>query len=108
MTSRRAKDGTSRSNTRGTGNTLRLILGRNIKIARERANLSQRDLCATTGISQSYLSRVEAGEWNIGIDNIAKIASAVGLAPHELLNPAHAKVIAPDKSLADPKKHDVL
>jgi transcriptional regulator with XRE-family HTH domain len=51
-----------------------------------------------TGISQSYLSQVEAGSWNIGIDNIAKIALAVGLAPHELLNPAYGKVISSTKT----------
>jgi transcriptional regulator with XRE-family HTH domain len=70
-----------------TGTDLRLAVGRNVKHAREHAGLSQRDLCGLTGISQSYLSQVEKGQWNMGLDNIAKIAFAVGVAPYELLQP---------------------
>jgi transcriptional regulator with XRE-family HTH domain len=74
-----------------------MSVGKNIKAARELAVLSQRDLCAKTGISQSYLSQVEKGTWNIGLDNIARIAGAVGIAPHILLHPSFAK--GPGKSL---------
>jgi transcriptional regulator with XRE-family HTH domain len=66
---------------------LRLTVGNNVKLSRENAGLSQRDLCELTNISQSYLSQVESGRWNLGIDNIAKIASAVGVEPHHLLDP---------------------
>jgi len=40
-----------------------------------------------TGIGQAYLSQVEDGRWNIGVDNVAKIAHATGFEPHDLLNP---------------------
>jgi transcriptional regulator with XRE-family HTH domain len=70
---------------------LRMSVGKNVKSARELADLSQRDLCAKTGISQSYLSQVERGTWNIGLDNIARIARAVGIAPHLLLHPSFAR-----------------
>ena len=70
---------------------LRMSVGKNVKAARELADLSQRDLCAKTGISQSYLSQVERGTWNIGLDNIARIARAVGIAPHLLLHPSFAR-----------------
>src|ERR1700742_4002595 len=76
---------------------LRMSVGKNIKAARELADLSQRDLCAKTGISQSYLSQVEKGTWNIGLDNIARIAGAVGIAPYLLLHPSFAQ--GPAKSL---------
>jgi transcriptional regulator with XRE-family HTH domain len=72
-------------------NVLRLTFARNVRLARERAGLSQRDLCGTTGISQAYLSQVENGRWNVGLDNIAKIAVAVGVAPHDLLDPSFGK-----------------
>jgi transcriptional regulator with XRE-family HTH domain len=77
-----------RGKYKGTESALRLTLGNNVKSAREYAGLSQRDLCALTNISQPYLSQVESGRWNIGIDNITKISNAVGVAPHDLLNPA--------------------
>jgi transcriptional regulator with XRE-family HTH domain len=70
-----------------TDTALRLVVARNVKSARARAGLSQRELCALTKISQSYLSQVETGSWNMGIDNIAKIARALGVLPHDLLNP---------------------
>src|ERR1700692_495819 len=63
-------------------NALRMSVGKNVKAARELADLSQRDLCAKTGISQSYLSQVENGTWNIGLDNIERIARAGGIAPY--------------------------
>jgi transcriptional regulator with XRE-family HTH domain len=70
---------------------LRMSVGKNVKAARELADLSQRDLCAKTGVSQSYLSQVEKGTWNIGLDNIARIAGAVGIAPYLLLHPSFAR-----------------
>ena len=72
-------------------NALRMSVGKNVRAARELADLSQRDLCALTGISQSYLSQVENGTWNIGLDNIARIARAVGVAPYLLLHPSFAR-----------------
>src|ERR1700758_5655906 len=72
-------------------NALRMLVGRNVKAARELADLSQRDLCAQTGISQSYLSQVEQGTWNVGLDNIERIARAVGIAPYLLLHPSFAR-----------------
>jgi transcriptional regulator with XRE-family HTH domain len=72
-------------------NALRMSVGKNVRAARELANLSQRDLCAKTGISQSYLSQVEKGTWNIGLDNIERIARAVGIAPYLLLHPSFAR-----------------
>jgi transcriptional regulator with XRE-family HTH domain len=72
-------------------NALRMSVGKNVKAARELADLSQRDLCAKIGISQSYLSQVENGTWNIGLDNIERIARAVGIAPYLLLHPSFAR-----------------
>jgi len=67
--------------------SIRLTVARNAKLAREYAGLTQRDMLQITGIGQAYLSQVEDGRWNIGVDNVAKIARATGFEPHDLLNP---------------------
>lgn len=67
---------------------IRLTVARNVKLAREYAGLTQRDMLQITGIGQAYLSQVEDGRWNIGVDNVAKIARATGFEPHDLLNPS--------------------
>lgn len=74
-------------------NVLRLMVAKNVRLSRERAGLSQRGLCSTTGLSQAYLSQIENGRWNMGLDNIAKIALAVGVAPHDLLDPGFSKEV---------------
>jgi transcriptional regulator with XRE-family HTH domain len=76
--------------TRGTNKievVIRQIVASNIRMAREHAEMSQRDLCDIANIGQAYLSQCESGKWNVGIDNIAKIARATGFLPHQLLNP---------------------
>ncbi|WP_284948290.1 helix-turn-helix domain-containing protein [Acidisoma cladoniae] len=64
----------------------RRIVGNNLRVAREYAGRSQRDLCEKASIGQAYLSQWESGKWNIGIDNIVKIARVTGFRPHELLD----------------------
>lgn len=76
--------------TRGSNEVeteVRLLVGNNIRAAREFAGLSQRDLSDKAGIGQAYLSQCESGKWNIGVDNIARIARATGFFPHDLMHP---------------------
>lgn len=68
--------------------SIRMTVARNARLAREYAGLTQRDMVQITGIGQAYLSQVEDGRWNIGVDNVAKIARATGFEPHDLLNPS--------------------
>jgi ribosome-binding protein aMBF1 (putative translation factor) len=74
---------------------LRKALGRNIVEARKRIGLSQRQLSVVTGMSQSSLSQVERGARNARIDNIAKIAQAVSVQPHDLLDPQFCQASLP-------------
>ena len=67
--------------------SIRQTVGSNVRAAREYAGLSQRELCHRAQLGQAYLSQCEAGKWNIGVDNIARIARATGFLPHHLLNP---------------------
>jgi transcriptional regulator with XRE-family HTH domain len=46
---------------------------------------SQEALAHESGINRTYLSAVERAERNVSIDNIARIASGLGVEPWELL-----------------------
>ena len=77
----------TRGKNKPTENGIRQTVGNNVKAAREFAGLSQRELCEKANLSQAYLSQCESGRWNIGVDNIDRIAKATGFAAHDLLNP---------------------
>ena len=57
----------------------------NLKMARERLGLSQEALAAVAGLHRTYVGSVERGERNISIDNIERLASALGVSPASLL-----------------------
>jgi transcriptional regulator with XRE-family HTH domain len=46
---------------------------------RLRAGLSQEDLALEAGLDRTYVSSVERGERNISLQNIAKLAKALGV-----------------------------
>ena len=55
---------------------------RDLRIA---ANMTLEDLSKTTGMSPSYLSRLESGSRRLNEDIISKLSSALGCAPSDLL-----------------------
>jgi transcriptional regulator with XRE-family HTH domain len=57
---------------------LRKIFGQNVRAARIKAGLTQAQLAARTGLTQQYVSLVEAGLQNITLDTMAALARAVG------------------------------
>jgi transcriptional regulator with XRE-family HTH domain len=57
----------------------RAALGRRIRELRQAKGISQEALADLAGIHRTYMSDVERGERNISIDNIAAIASALGV-----------------------------
>lgn len=59
----------------------------NLRRAREAAGLSQLDLQARTGFSQSFISDVECCACNPNLDNMARLAHGVGRPLYELLMP---------------------
>lgn len=60
-------------------------IGKNIRAAREAANLSQRELAGRAGHRQAYLSRIEAGKVNVTALTLLRIASAAHVNVIELL-----------------------
>ena len=57
---------------------LATIFGQNLRAARIKADLTQAQLAERTGLTQQYVSLVEAGHQNITIDTMAALARAVG------------------------------
>jgi transcriptional regulator with XRE-family HTH domain len=64
----------------------RRILAANIRALRLERGLSQEALAELAGIHRTYLGSVERGERNVAIDNICRIAWALGASPALLLN----------------------
>lgn len=63
-----------------------LAFARNFKEHRKKLGLSMQDIEALTGISDSFVSMMERGERSITIDNMAKLAAAVGKSVKQLLS----------------------
>ena len=65
-----------------------IAFGRRLREARERAGLSQADVAAHLGITQSYVSRVERGDQNITLSACEAFARAVGCIFSTVLTPS--------------------
>jgi len=61
-------------------------LGLRIKVLREIANMSQKDLAYSADLDRSYIASVESGKRNVSIVNIEKIATALGVSVKEFFN----------------------
>ena len=60
-------------------------LGEAVRARRKQLNLSQEELADLAGIDRSHMGKIERGERNVTILNIARIAEAVGCQPSDLL-----------------------
>lgn len=63
----------------------RQILAKNIRSARKGQKISQEDLADLAGMHRTYLGAIERSEQNVSIDNIERIALALGCSIAELL-----------------------
>lgn len=52
---------------------------------REAAKYSQEGFAAEAGINRGYYGRIERGAVNVSLDNIEKIATALGVSPGSLM-----------------------
>ena len=64
---------------------MRDTLAKNMRRLRAARGLSQEALAYESGLNRTYLSGVERSERNVSIDNIARIASGLGVEPWKLL-----------------------
>lgn len=64
---------------------LRDVIAKNMRKLRAAQGLSQEALAFDSGLNRTYLSSVERSERNVSVDNIARIAKALGVEPWKLL-----------------------
>ena len=63
----------------------RRILAANLRARRARLGLSQEGLADRAGLHRTYVGSVERCERNVSIDNIERLAIALGVSAAELL-----------------------
>ena len=64
-------------------------LGRHIRSLREIRKLSQEKLAEQAGLSIKHLGKIERGKVKASVHSLTKIAAALGLPVHELLEADH-------------------
>jgi transcriptional regulator with XRE-family HTH domain len=62
-----------------------MVLANNLRRLRKAKGLSQDALAFEAGINRTYIGGVERGERNVSLDNIVRLAAALGTNPAELL-----------------------
>jgi len=65
--------------------TLREVLAKNIRLIRNKLELSQEELADQAGLHRTYIGSIERAERNVSIDNIEKLAKALKVKPEHLL-----------------------
>jgi transcriptional regulator with XRE-family HTH domain len=70
-----------------TGLSARERFARSLRAAREVRGLSQEELAGRAGLHRTYVSSIERCERNITIDNMERLARAIGLDVVDLLKP---------------------
>jgi transcriptional regulator with XRE-family HTH domain len=63
----------------------RKILARNLRAKRAELGLSQEELADRASLHRTYVGAIERAERNVSIDNVEKLATAVGATVAELL-----------------------
>ena len=64
---------------------VRVRFGRRLRELRTKRKLSQEALSFEANLDRSYIGQVERGECNISLENMAKLAKALGTTLAELL-----------------------
>lgn len=67
-------------------NSQRQAFADNVRIAREKAGLTQEQLAWAAGLHQTEVARIEGGRRNPGLDTILKVARGLDVPPGELFS----------------------
>lgn len=62
----------------------RQAFAHNVRIAREKAGLTQEQLAWAAGLHQTEIARIEGGWRNPGLDTVFKVARGLAVPPGEL------------------------
>jgi transcriptional regulator with XRE-family HTH domain len=77
----------ARSSLAKTLKATRLVLAANLRLERQRLELSQEKAAEQVGFSLQYLQRIERRIVNVPLDTLVRFAHAYGVEPAELLLP---------------------
>jgi len=69
---------------------MRKVVGWNVRQARLRAGLTQEQFAEQSGYAQQYISGLENGRRNPTVVTVYELATALGVAPADLLRPDFA------------------
>lgn len=87
------------------GNSIAGVVSRNVKAARISVGLSQKELARKSGLSIRYISRLVTKPQNIRIDNVALLASHMGIEPASLLVEGPSAAMGLTINVNQPRKH---
>lgn len=71
--------------------TIKHRLGKAVRRLRMEAGYSQESFADHAKVHRTYMGTVERGEVNLTLENIEKLARAIGMAPWELLQEAESE-----------------
>jgi transcriptional regulator with XRE-family HTH domain len=66
----------------------RTSFGRSVRLTREKLGLSQEDFAERANVHRTYISSIELGKVNVGIEVANALAAALGLRLSELVRQA--------------------
>lgn len=67
--------------------TIRVIVGERVRKARERRKLSQEEVAFASDMSLRHFGNIERGVTNTSVEQLARIAHALGVQPATLIPP---------------------
>lgn len=67
---------------------LRLVVAENVRRLRREAGKSQEELAERADLHRTYVGSIERAERNLSLDNIERLALALGVEPAALLRSA--------------------
>lgn len=81
-----AVDGTGVSDCNASMGRARKALARRLRVLRTTRGWTQEDLAEACGLHRTYVSLIECGQCNVGLDNLERLAEAFDMDLTELFN----------------------